>query len=684
MSNHATIATHVPQSLPSFAQAFSTQSLSSLPSTNNALPPIHTRLSPVNRSQSDSPLPNSRSRPNSADNPVHSTLGAKRSHDDVASGLNDDPPTDSSHKSPRLVHIKQEQEQEPLSQPSPPAVVDDHALPSAGSLPVPFKKRRVTVSGAPHSLNTDAQATSDQVNSTPLSPVVMGQGIKRDNSTQLEQPRSSINVKQKQSAIGQRRGSLSAVNTPTNGSVNTALVPVSDERLPASKQPVTRSLRKSPTNTSAIRRHHPSIPQGGPNTRPPSPTSIIAPTQQQVPIQAQTPSHSLPPPPISFARRRAAQLGAGKRKPADILISPREAQSSDQLQPAIQSAPPVPHAGQGAFYAGRYTMALPRLPPVMNSGENVRRVASNVPPTPTRLAMQRQPPSAIPAPTPSIGITGRSPPSAFVPIATTLVPPTPSSLHHPGYTGDKAAFLGPFEVFYDALNDSKQLKKWLGEQLQKSNSLMQSLAHQQDKLSEIVEGLVERKVGGMRSEMVGLQRRVEELEEALRVATVGHMDRSYPRNGNGTIGPDTNIYQQIPGKPEPSARSGLPPSAPSPAWGQDRDHRENQEVPDVEMGSPAPYRTHSMSATRSQPSDPAYGRSPFNAPSPSQTYRDASAQHLALPSTHTKASRGHHGDRDRLVVGRTAERGSGSPHGRGDSRRDATSRNASDAQVEDT
>ena len=72
-------------------------------------------------------------------------------------------------------------------------------------------------------------------------------------------------------------------------------------------------------------------------------------------------------------------------------------------------------------------------------------------------------------------MAGRSPPTASVPISSALVPPTPASLHHPGYTGEKSAFLAPFEMFYDALSDSKHLKAWLGEQLQKSSTLIASL-----------------------------------------------------------------------------------------------------------------------------------------------------------------------------------------------------------------
>ncbi|KAF8630850.1 hypothetical protein AX17_005209 [Amanita inopinata Kibby_2008] len=704
--NHGSIATHVPQSLPSFAQAFSTQSLSNLSATNNALPPIHTRPSSIERCHTDSLIPPSRSHPPSADNPTQTTAGKKRSLDDVASHPLDDRSSDTSRKSPRLIHIKEEQDQEPLDRPSPSAQADnlppkpahdsgDASPPSPA--PSPLKKRRVTISGAPHPLHTaNLGATSDQANSTPISPVVMGFAIKRDNPAQLEQVRSTIVVKQKQKAlIEQRRGSLSGTgNPPANSLANSTSTPVSDERLSSSsKTPSTRSLRRSP-NTSAStasavqRRHNPSV--GGAGTRPPSPITLSA--QQPTAVTAQAPTHSLPPPPISFARRRAAQLGtAGKKKPADIVISPREAQTPDQLQPAIQSAPPVPHAGQSSFHTGRFTMTLPRLPPVLNAAENVRRVASNVPPTPTRLSMQRQNPPTVHAPPPAIGLSGRSPPAASIPIASTLVPPTPSSLHHPGYTGDKAAFLAPFEVFYDALNDSKQLKKWLGEQLQKSNHLVQSLTQQQEKLTEVVEELVERKVAGIRSEMVSLQRRVGELEDALRVATSvdrqtteisGGLRDRYSRNG--TFDQDA-LYQQAPSIESVRMNSDTPRAAPSPAWAQDRDIRENQE--DAEMGSPVAFSSRVHATSRPQPADSSFSRTSHSISSPSQGYRDGQ-NHLAPPSIHCKTPRSHHADRDRPAAGRSpshphpsnngVERGNTSPHARGDGRREPTGRSVPD------
>lgn len=531
---------------------------------------------------------------------------------------------------------------------------DPPAPPSPGYTPSPMKKRRVTVSGAPHPLNTDVRPVVDQTNSTPISPAVIGFTINPDNPNAMEQVRSMISVKQKQKAlIEQRRGSVAGGAPPsTISNTNPPPPPPSEERISAPTSKTTlppRSSRRSPnTNTSSRRVPPPGQPTG--STRPPSPSPMLAPTQTQLhssapaPISAQT----LPFPPISFARRRAGLLGAaGKKKPADILISPREAQSSDQLQPAIQSAPPIPHAGQGAFQAARLSMALPRLPPVMGATDNVRRVASNVPPTPTRLAMLRPAATA----TPMISVSGRSPPAPSVPIASTLVPPTPASLQHPGYSVDKSAFLAPFEIFYDALNDSKQLKSWLGEQLQRSNALVQSLAQQQEKLNETIDAAVEKRVSGMRAEMMVLRRRVEDLEDALRNATSGRRSsadmtgstglakgKQPLRNGANSGPPESYTFPPLPHEPS-RHRPDTIRRPPSPSWSQERDVR-GHPLPhsgDSDRHPSPPYdsrRLATVSASRLDPprsrdaeSSPHHSR--INMPSPPQAYRDhPSSQNL--------------------------------------------------------
>lgn len=418
------------------------------------------------------------------------------------------------------------------------------------SPPAQPKKRRLTVGGLPHPLNTDVRITSDQSCSTPISPVVMGFTIQRDNPSAMEQVKSMITVKQKQKAlIEQRRGSIVTSPIATAPSSQLPLQsPVQDRTiLPSKPPPQVRSSRRSPNNGLPPRRSagnatHSSVCP----PRPSPPPNVIGQQQASLPSPLAS-AQSLPPPPISFARRRADLLGKGKKKPADIVISPREAQAPDQFQPTIQSAPPV----QTSFSINTFPMTLPRLPSAMGGTENVRRVAGNVPPTPTRLSMQSNPPSLTPQSLTSI--SGRSPPAPLVAIASTLVPPTPG-FHHAGSPDDKSAFLAPFGVFYDALHDSKQLKTWLGDQLQRSNALIQTLTEQQDKVNELVEVLVEKKVAGMRSEMLGLHRRVEELEESLRVARSQNpdafrqqQDRAPLRNGlsRGTYVSEPYVFPSV-------------------------------------------------------------------------------------------------------------------------------------------
>ncbi|KAF9651628.1 hypothetical protein BDM02DRAFT_3075185, partial [Thelephora ganbajun] len=112
--------------------------------------------------------------------------------------------------------------------------------------------------------------------------------------------------------------------------------------------------------------------------------------------------------------------------------------------------------------------------------------------------------------------TNRRSPNLQVPISSNLIPQTPSSLKF--NSSEKNAFLAPFEKFYDSLADSKQLKDWLGQQLQKSNMLVNAL-QKSEKLEEVVEAMVEKRMAPMREEMYGLLRRVEELEHALRISS---------------------------------------------------------------------------------------------------------------------------------------------------------------------
>lgn len=103
--------------------------------------------------------------------------------------------------------------------------------------------------------------------------------------------------------------------------------------------------------------------------------------------------------------------------------------------------------------------------------------------------------------------------SASVAAASSRVPPTPAfasraHLSASAYAQEKQAFLAPFETFFDALTDAAQLKTWLAEQLARAQ-----------RLEDMVERAVEKRVGAMREDVGALRRRVEELEGVLRAAT---------------------------------------------------------------------------------------------------------------------------------------------------------------------
>ncbi|KAI0700020.1 hypothetical protein C8T65DRAFT_289536 [Cerioporus squamosus] len=622
------MATQPPQSLPSFAQAFGAPSLSRISDANNALPPIQSRASPFERNRRSPSLQDEHRQSMPHDRPP--LPSRKRSHPGDSAAGDDNSSGSDGRRSPRGVRIKEETEYDSLPSPTsrnqPPANAATHphlspeqaaaspAPPPSAAKPSPSKKRRVTISGISHPINTDVRTpASDAAKS--ISPVVMGLPIPRDDAAAIEQVRSMLSIKQQQKElIEQRRGStagiisvgtppvsVNVVNPPPQGSQDR------DERQPSSKShPPARTGGRSPnagagsgpvaaTTLAGSRRsgagtglsvtanapppNRTFSPLARQTSPPPHPAHRDAPAQAPIlqpppppPIsiavpEQHLPAHALPPPPISFARRRATRtLGGAKGKPADIMISP----NADRLPPSIQSAPPIPRAGtnQGGASSRLSNMTLPSLPPVLGPGQSTQRLtASRVPPTPTRLSMLRGPHTAGPSSTHlnvgSISGTGRSPPTATVPIATTLVPPTPSALAHPNYTSERSAFLAPFEMFYDALADSKTLKKWLGEQLQKSHNLTVALQRQQEHLDELVAAAVERRVAPLHDEIHGLHRRIEELEYALHVqagATAPRTSLAAVTQGPAGAGYSPSMGTGYKGK---AKANGIPPSSSS-------------------------------------------------------------------------------------------------------------------------
>ncbi|KAL1758410.1 hypothetical protein FB107DRAFT_288527 [Schizophyllum commune] len=541
-NNHAPVAAHAPQSLPSFAQTFGTQPLPRPPPNGNAnaLPPLQATD------------PNSRSRPPSEDLPPIAGAGRKRTHQDVDSASEDDDQS-GREDSARASQVKIEDEHDQLEG-SPPPERRTHGEESSAAghaRDAKLSKRRRTIGEAPR-LNIDVRVPPDQNGGTPISPVVMGLPAMR-NPADLDKVRP------------------------------TALI--------------------------------------GP-AQPPPPQHVVPSQGHGIP-----PTQSLPPPPISFARRRAAQLGSGKKKPADLNISPREAHTPEQLQPAIQSAPPIPHGGQSSY--GRFPMSIPRLPSVLGHDNSRSMVTGQVPPTPTRFSVNRGPaPPAITVTQP-ISNLRKSPPTPSVPISTGLVPPTPTTLRHPP-AQDKAAFLAPFELFYEALNDSRQLKGWLAEQLQRSQALAHNLAAQQKELAETVDALVEKRTAGMRAEIAGLQRRVEELEDELRYDT-----RMRGRRNGAEQQPYT-----FPPEPPRSAQF-KPPSLAGWSSENDREHIRENAVSATRLEPPPPRKTHDSLRARDQ--------SPRMYASPQQATREVALPPASPPVKRPRAKRQHSGGTTRAT-----------------------------------
>ncbi|EIN12368.1 hypothetical protein PUNSTDRAFT_141093 [Punctularia strigosozonata HHB-11173 SS5] len=607
-NNAAAVATHSPRSLPSFAQTFNKGSLSDISGTDNALPPI----------QTISPSMDKHQRPRSP----------PRSDVDESRAARKRPRHEDGAPAPDITPVKEEQDElmdEPLSPPRPLGVSHSVSYQESAGAPSPSttnapqsKRRRVTISSMAHPINTNVrQGSVDAAGSNPISPVVMGLQMPRDDPTALEQVRSMLTVKQKQKALIEQRRESTAGLTPVQPSgPSLAGGAPQDERYkstsggraggrtppsgpPLASRPRGGSMAVGPGAThsrpgaSSIR--HPSPPPISSSSQ----TSHAAATHVSVPGGALP--NSLPPPPGSFTRRRAGQLGiGGKKKPADILISPRDAHASGDLAPLIQSAPPVPQAGSG--FPGRFPMALPSLPSAMGTGPSLRRVtASRVPPTPTSLTTRGAAAAAA----------ARSPPSTrSVPISNTLVPPTPTTLRHPGYAGEKAAFLAPFEMFYDALADSKELKTWLSDQLQKSNALIQNLQQQQERLDDLVASSVERRLAPIKEECYSLHRRVADLEDELRrYRTPGGLgDTSYgthsmsSKHPNGAGGMTQDGYT-FPPVDRHAMRPSLTRRISSPPRDMPRSYGTRSTV-EYDTSSPVPFeasRRHSVSTARFEP-----------------------------------------------------------------------------------
>lgn len=685
MANRSDVATHPQMSLPSFSQAFSSSSMNSISNNGNSLPPINSRSRPssppyhlrrVNtpppedeaarvaeqsrnlrkRTFAESSASSSDRQAQCVSFPLPLPLGLSCTQFTTSPNLRP--------LSPAVVRVKSEpdhddQGSQPSSSGSNPrlhqqswkagtsGVEASSSSASKPQAPSPTKRRRVTISG----INTDVKRPSSDAN-TPISPVVIGFSLAREDSAAIEQVRSMLNVKLQQKAlIEQRRNSTAGLTSPmvnTAPTVHIANLNGSDTRISNSRRHSMVPVHREPTLPLPLR--NPSPPPSFSQSQPPSqaPPPQIQPPPH--PPQTQTPSHdiSLARPPDSFGRRRASRLGM-KSKPADILISPRET-VNDQTPTSVMSAP---------AHNTRFSMTLPSLPPAM-AGQTLPRITSSVvPPTPTTLGGPR---TAIP----NLGSTNpanRRSPNHQVPISSNLIPQTPSSLKF--NSSEKNAFLAPFEKFYDSIADSKQLKDWLSQQLQKSNMLVNAL-QKSERLEEMVEVMVEKRMAPMREEMYGLRRRVEELEHALRISSTQGSGPAPPSQSGSTgtgykkgkgRGPESMVAETtesytFPPQPAPSeVRLSLKPDLVTRKISPSNS-------PNSQTGSPVPFhegRRLSVSSVRFErrPSPPptversqSHGSVPVppllsSGPSAPKSSRSLMNLKVALPKPETQRHHSH-------------------------------------------
>jgi hypothetical protein len=470
---------------------------------------------------------------------------------------------------------------------------DSRSMPSSASSPPSQhspKKRRMTISGSSQASHLVDQASSNPRASdikTASPPSLVGVSpMDRDDPSPVEQVRSVLTTKRNQEVLVEKR--RESLGGPLPSSSQSAVSPAVVKPPPASRTSV-----RSP-NMSVARTPRVADSPLGPNP--------VAPPSQSQPADSGThPPHqnSLPPPPISFAGRRAFKSSSSQpKKPADIVISPRD----PRTQPVIQSAP--------AHQGGRFQpMALPSLPKVQQPPSS-RRIPGNVPPTPTRLTLRSNLAASASLP---------APPSASVPISTILVPQTPAVFNRTESASQRSAFLAPFEALYDALRDAKDSKTLLAEQFTKVQAL-------QSGFESAVEAAVERRVSGLREEIARLQRRIEELE-CSRGTEPGPAQWRRRSVANGDVTECAPMRETYTFPPvHPRAEEG--------ATGDDSDMRETE--------SPAPafdVRRQSISAVRMDPPPPqqtdAQGSSTVKSPSSAGAARRPSYHQVQPPPQRT-------------------------------------------------
>jgi hypothetical protein len=449
----------------------------------------------------------------------------------------------------------------------------------------------MTISGSSHPVDQVSSNPTASDIKTPSSPsVVSVSPMDHDDPSPVEQVRSALTAKRNQEAlVEKRRESLGGPSSSQSVASPAVVKPP-----PGSSRASVRSPKMSVARTARV----PDAPLG--------PSPVAPPGQSQQADPGTHPHHnSLLPPPISFAGRRAFKSSSSQqKKPADIVISPRD----PRTQPVIQSAP--------AHQGGRYPpMALPSLPKVQQPPSS-RRIPGNVPPTPTRLTLRSNLAASASVP---------APPPASVPISTILVPQTPAAFNRTDSASQRSAFLAPFEALYEAVRDAKESKTWLAEQFTKVQAL-------QSGFESAVEATVDRRVSGLREEIARLQRRVEELEcsRGTEPGPARWRRRSVANGDQTSVATETAPVRETYTFPpvHPRGEEGV--------TGDDSDMRETE--------SPAPafdVRRQSISAVRMDPppqQTDAQGSSTVKSPSSAGTARRPSYHQIQPPPPPRAAS----------------------------------------------
>ena len=215
-------------------------------------------------------------------------------------------------------------------------------------------------------------------------------------------------------------------------------------------------------------------------------------------------------------------------------------------------------------------------------------------------------------------------------------------------------------------------------------------------MDELVDSLVDRKMVAVREEMGLLHRRVEELEDALRVArsemitrrqsvemvpatapplalttttapaSIGRASGKPPLVGNGST--DVYTFPPVPplrkASPPPPTTGGTSASS-GPGWRSERERESQGSLPGSEGSSPAPYNTRRLSISAMRLDPPRTQQQSMADPPPSSS--SASSQSFGLhspPPTLSLSQQQQQAFRDGLVRHSHGHGPSASPRGK--------------------